>query len=84
MKDNYPLLLARSTQDLTLATLRVTDGRQGKADTPKARVRAFQLTLEEARAAPNVIILSVILWYSYVYDSTRYVLSELLVYSSAF
>ena len=37
------------------ATLRITDGRQGKAEAPVVRSRAFQLTTEEARAAPDVV-----------------------------
>ena len=36
------------------ATLRITDGRQGQADASVAKSRAFQLTAEEARAAPDV------------------------------
>ena len=57
-----------------LVTLRIIDGRQGRAETLSARVRAFHLTTEEARTAPNVvtgmfqfIIVSIILWYAYVY-----------------
>ena len=37
------------------ATLRITDGRQAKAEAPVVRRRAFQLTTEEARAAPDVV-----------------------------
>ncbi|XP_023755950.2 uncharacterized protein LOC111904405 [Lactuca sativa] len=36
-------------------TLRITDGRQGWAESPTVRCRAFQLTVKEARAAPNVV-----------------------------
>ena len=37
------------------ATLRITDGRQGRADAPVAKSRAFQMTAEEARATPDVV-----------------------------
>ncbi|XP_052622888.1 uncharacterized protein LOC111885268 [Lactuca sativa] len=37
------------------ATLRITDGRQGRAETLVAKSRTFQLTTEEARAAPDVV-----------------------------
>ena len=36
-------------------TLHITDGRQGKADAPMVRSRAFQLSVEEARATPDVV-----------------------------
>ena len=37
------------------STLQITDGRQGKAEALVVRSRAFQLTTEEARAAPDVV-----------------------------
>ncbi|KAL7585806.1 uncharacterized protein LOC111885411 [Lactuca sativa] len=37
------------------ATLRNTDRRLGREDAPTAKSRAFQLTVEEARAAPDVV-----------------------------
>ena len=37
------------------ATLRITDGRQGRADAPVAKSRAFQMTAAEARATPDVV-----------------------------
>ena len=37
------------------ATLRITDGRPSKADILAVKSRAFQLTTEEARAAPDVV-----------------------------
>ena len=37
------------------ATLRITDGRSVKADAPTMKSRAFQLTIEEAQAAPEVV-----------------------------
>lgn len=55
VKANCPSLSTRPAQVPTLATLRTTDGSQGRADPPRARVRAFQLTAEEARATPNVV-----------------------------
>ncbi|XP_023747608.1 uncharacterized protein LOC111895775 [Lactuca sativa] len=36
-------------------TLRITNGHQGKAEAPVVKSRAFQLTIDEARAAPNVV-----------------------------
>ncbi|KAI3522318.1 hypothetical protein L1887_11858 [Cichorium endivia] len=39
----------------TPATLRITDGRQGRAEAPKGKGRAFQLTAEEACTAPDVV-----------------------------
>ena len=38
------------------ATLRITDGCQGRAEATIVRSKAFQLTAEEARAAPDVVI----------------------------
>ena len=67
------------------------EGHLGRVEPPRARGRAFQLVEVEARAVPNVvtgmfpfIILSVILWYAYVYDSIMYLLSELFSCSCAF
>ena len=63
----------------------------GQGEAPKARGRAFQLTIEEARATPNVvtvmfscIILSVVLWYAYFYDYIRYLFNELVAYAFVF
>ena len=88
MKVKCPLLVAKPAQALVPATLRITDGRQRRVEPPRARVRAFQLTAEEARVVPNVvtdmflfIVLLIILWYVYVYASDRYVLSELFACS---
>ena len=53
-------------------TLRITDGRQGWAESPTVRCRAFQLTVKEARAAPNVVkamYLSLISLFDIVYYS---------------
>ena len=55
---------------------------------PKARGRAFHITVEEERAAPNVmggmflslILLIMFVLCSYNYSSGRYIPSELLVY----
>lgn len=48
------------------ATLRLTDSRQGKAEATLVRSRAFQLTTEEARAAPDVVM-GMILTLSFIY-----------------
>ncbi|XP_052624820.1 uncharacterized protein LOC128132335 [Lactuca sativa] len=37
------------------ATLRITDGRQGRAEAPVAKSRVFQMTTEEVRATPDVV-----------------------------
>ena len=37
------------------ATLRISDGRQGKVEALVVRSRAFQVIAEEARAAPDVV-----------------------------
>lgn len=39
----------------TPTTLRITDGREGKTEALMVKIRAFQLTVEEARAAPYVV-----------------------------
>ena len=39
----------------TPATMRITDGHPTKVDAPTVQSRAFQLTTEEARAAPDVV-----------------------------
>ena len=39
----------------TSAKARVMDGRKVKSEAPVVRSRAFQLTAEEARAAPDVV-----------------------------
>ena len=39
----------------TPGTLRIIDGRQGKTDVPVVRIRAFQLTTEEALVTPDVL-----------------------------
>ena len=56
----------------TLATLRITDGHQGKAETPMVKRKAFQLTTGEARPAPDVVtviyfIMSFIAFLIYAY-----------------
>ncbi|XP_023763558.1 uncharacterized protein LOC111912039 [Lactuca sativa] len=53
-KANGPLLAAKPAQVPAPATLRITDGRPVKAEPPKAQGCAFQLTTEEAKAAPDV------------------------------
>lgn len=55
MKVNCPLLAAKTTQVLVPATLRITDGHQGKTDPSRGEGRAFQLGVEEARATPYIV-----------------------------
>ena len=55
-KANCPQLTASAPfKAPTPATLRITDGRQGKAEAPVVRSRAFQLTTEEACTTPDVV-----------------------------
>ena len=35
--------------------LRITDARQGRVEAPTVRKKAFQLTVEEAQATPNMV-----------------------------
>lgn len=65
MKAECTLLVVKPVQALAPATLRITDGHQGKVISPMARGRAFQLIEEEARAAPDVIA-SVFQFYIFV------------------
>ncbi|CAH1421118.1 unnamed protein product [Lactuca virosa] len=39
-------------------TMRITDGRQGRAESSVAKSRAFQLTIEEASAVPDVVMVN--------------------------
>ena len=55
-KANCPQLTASAPVKAPApATLRITDGRQGKAEAPVVRSQAFQLTTEEARVEPDVV-----------------------------
>ena len=55
------------------AILRITDGGAVKADVPAMKSRTFQLTTEEARAAPDVMdgtylfISTLCICFAYVY-----------------
>ena len=69
MKANCPLLTAKSAQAPAPATLRITDGRPGRAEPLKAQGRAFQVTAEEAMPASDVVadmFMSLILFIVYV------------------
>ena len=52
---NCPRLTAVPAAAQVTATARVIDGRKVKEDVPVVQSRAFQLTAEEARAAPDVV-----------------------------
>ena len=54
MKAQCPLLAARPVQAPSSATLRLTEGGQGRAEPPKAPGRAYQLVTEEIRFEPEV------------------------------
>ena len=54
MKAQCPLMASRSVHAPTLATLRLTDGGQGRAEPPKALGRAYQLMTEEIRSLLEV------------------------------
>ena len=58
---------------LTPTTLRITDSRQGRAEAPVAKSRAFQLTAEEARAAPGVVMRIYLLHYLFIILITSHV-----------
>ena len=55
VKVNYPLLAVIPVQAPSPTTLRITDGRQGRAEPPRARGTAFQLTIEEPRVELDVV-----------------------------
>lgn len=55
MKAQCPLFDYRPMQALAPSTFRITNGRKGTADTPKARGHAFQLTAEEVKVALGVV-----------------------------
>ena len=55
MRANFPLHTAKPVQAAAPATLRITDGRSDRTEPPKAQCRAFHLTAEEARVAPDVV-----------------------------
>ena len=55
-KADFPSLAAtRLVAAPAPATLRIIDGRQGMAEAPVVRSRAFYLTVDEAHATPNVV-----------------------------
>lgn len=54
-KVDYTSLIVGAVSTPATLTFRITDDRQGKAEAPVVRSRAFQLTDEEARATPNVV-----------------------------
>ena len=57
-KAECPLLRGSAqgaSQGTAPAAIRASDSRSVKTETPKARGRAFQLTAEEVRAAPDVV-----------------------------
>ena len=54
MKAQCPLLAVRPVQAPELATLRLTDRGQGRAEPLKAPGHAYQLVTEEIRSAPEV------------------------------
>lgn len=74
VKADFPFLSSRSIQTPAPATLRITDGHQGKDEAPKSQGRDFKLTTEEARAGPAVItgfytfiFLSIYISYTLIY-----------------
>lgn len=45
----------------------ITDGHHGRADAPTAKSRAFLLTVEEVRVAPNVVTgMYLIHWFLFI------------------
>ena len=55
MKTNCPQVVARPVQAPAPATLRITVGGQGRDEPSRTKERAFQLTAEEAKTAPDVV-----------------------------
>lgn len=55
-KTKCPSIAGGSVASPTPATLRITDGRQGNENALVMRSQAFQITAEEARASPDVVI----------------------------
>ena len=45
----------RSNEGPTPTTLRITDDREANVEAPMVKIRAFQLTAEEARSVPYVV-----------------------------
>ncbi|XP_023765314.2 uncharacterized protein LOC111913831 [Lactuca sativa] len=56
VKAKCPLFASNPVQSLAPGTLHIIDGRQGQVEAAKARGRVFQLTAEEARITPNVVV----------------------------
>lgn len=56
MMASFPLHVASPVQTPALTTLWITDGRQGRCETPRARGHVFQLSAEEAMVALDVVI----------------------------
>lgn len=54
MKAQCPLLATRPVQALNPTTLRITNERQRRVMSPKARGLSFQLREEECKAAPDL------------------------------
>ena len=86
MKTNCPQLAAKPAQGSAPATVRIGDGRPVKMEPPKAQGRAFQLTAEEAKEAPDVvagmilfsILVNVFVLCLLVVPMIRYVFSKFL------
>lgn len=55
-KTKCPSITGGSVASPAPATLRITDGHQGNENALVMRRKAFQLTAEEARASPDVVI----------------------------
>lgn len=76
MKAKCPLFASNPVQSLAPGTLHIIDGRQGQVEAAKARGRVFQLTAEEARIAPNVVVRICLFYISitlfFIYDYVRY------------
>ena len=67
MKAQCPLLAARPVQAPSSATLRLTEGGQGRAEPPKAPGRAYQLVTEEIGTAPEMTAgMSFLLYFDHV------------------
>lgn len=52
---HHPSLTMEAVTAPAPATLRITDGGQGKAEVPVVRSLAFQLTIKKDRVTPDVV-----------------------------
>lgn len=78
LSSKFAYLASRPVQTPAHTTLHIVDGRQGKAETPRAQGRVFQLTTEEAREAPDIAaVMCSLLFFWFIY--VAYVIVHVLL-----